>query len=406
MSHELQIPWLSPSAVPGRKPCRSRRGALAAVAVLAVCANPLSAQVLVLTPDQAVSGERLHIEKGEIQLFPQEGSKSSLKFADALWIGFDARPCEMPRRSWLSLQDGQRLAGQSLDIVPGKFVLKRADGGEIAAAVEDTAAVVFASFRPDIASPPESGVRIISTNGDALDAPAVELTPGGAVVDINPAVDPLLIPRDRLAGLVWAESSGSDAAGKAGGASVQVELRDGERWTGTIRSLDGQGLTLSTGDGERKVPGRELRTISQAGTRIVVLDAVVEAPEAEGRPPYRIGRNALGGPLRLGGRFFARGIGGRAPLELNVAIPENAVWFTGAAGVDADAAAFGRVSFEFLVDGKPAREQKDARPDEAPRAVTIPVKGARTLTIRMSAPTGDSTGSLGDIVDALFILDQ
>ena len=53
-----------------------------------------------------------------------------------------------------------------MTIDAGQVSLQMAQGPAVTAALTDTNAVFFRARRPNLASPPGEGVRIVSTNGD------------------------------------------------------------------------------------------------------------------------------------------------------------------------------------------------------------------------------------------------
>jgi hypothetical protein len=300
------------------------------------------------------------------------------------------------------MRDGRQISGESLAIQPAGVTLKATGKPDVFARRDELSAVFFRATLPAV-SPPGSGVRIISANGDTLDAPQAELTESGVVLDLDPGTDPVHLPRDRLAGVVWAVRAPAAKAGTTA-PSHRIELRTGERLNGHVVSLDGEFLTLK-GNGEpQRLDRREVQVI-WFGPRAIRLaqDQISDAPASGERPVFRRGRHALGGPLRLGRRVYQNGIGLRGPVSLDIPVPPQARWFLADVGADADAARFARVVCEVLVDGQSRSRYEGLAPMAAARTVAVRVDGAERVTLRVTPTDDDPTGCLGDFADAMFI---
>ncbi len=359
-------------------------------------------EILVVTADEAVWGPEVRIADGRIEVGGGGGGASrSISMEQAMVIRFDARPRLVPARAWVCLQDGRRLSGDGLTIEPGRIAMTLSGGRKLEAELDDVAGVFFKAREPRLADAPETGVAIVSANGDVLRAPFAELTEAGAFVEINADLDPVVVPRDRLAAVLWPAKA--SAASPDGGAH-RVELRTGEQLTGRVESLDDKTLHLSFNGDAIEIDRREIRTL-WLGQRDARLVDAVAGPENDGatRPAWRIDRNALGGPFRIGGRSYERGIGLRGPAEIRLAVPDGARWLLAAIGADADAASAARMTLELLVDAKSAGLFEHLIPGEPARVAAVRVGGASQVTIRLRPDGDDATGCLADVADAVFI---
>lgn len=359
-----------------------------------ICVVSASADVLILTEDRAIAAAAVRIRSNGVI---QTDTVSDLKLEDVLLMRFDTLPCDAGPRAWLCFRQGQRISGRSLSVGPDRISLTASNGSTITAGLDELSAVFFRVDQPTNTQPPETGVRIVSANGDVMNAPAVELTEAGAIVDISPDVDPILLVRDRVAGVLW-PSNPASAEG------LFVELRTGERLTGQIISLDETVLVLKTDGAAKKIHVRDISEIQREPRRKRLIDERVPAwPSSQDRPQYRIGRNALGGPLAIGRRLYRQGIGCRGPVALDVDVPAGARWFVADFGVDNRAASFARVTFTVLVNGEPKSQLDNISPGEPARRLAVAVRNVNTITLKVE-PVGESpVGCLGDIVDAMFV---
>jgi hypothetical protein len=248
-------------------------------------------------------------------------------------------------------------------------------------------------------------VRVLSRNGDILDAPSASLTAAGAVVDIDPSIDPVPIPRDRLLGIIWPGAPGPPAPGAGERGTVLVDLRSGERLAGKLVSLDERRLVLVGSGTQISLERREVRAIWFGERRVKPIDDCARPSLLDaGRPSHRIGRNAVGGPLAIGGRTYRRGLGLRGAGSMVVEVPSGAHWLLVDLGADSSAAPFARIDLEILVEGGGSVRRVGLAPGDPAETAAVLVKGARALTVRIG-PSGsdDPTGSLGDLADAIFI---
>lgn len=91
-----------------------------------------------------------------------------------------------------------------------------------------------------------------------------------------------------------------------------------------------------------------------------------------------------GPPLRVGDRVFKRGLGTHAPSEIVIELDREYERFEAQVGVQWQGGRTpGSVVFEVLVDGESRFESGVVRELDEPRPVTVPLAGARELTLRV-----------------------
>jgi hypothetical protein len=363
-------------------------------------------QVVVLSADRASVVADVRMTDAKVELLDPGGQlKESIPASEVWRIGFEVLPRHDKPASWLCTRDGRRLRGQALTLDMTQARLTASAGEVISLPREDLEAVFFQARLPAY-EPPDYGVRIISATGDVLDAPAIELTDDGVLVDAGPDVEPIVLARDRVAGVVWStgEAEGVADADKTGRSIL--DLRSGERLIGVLSAIDANQVRVESPGGERTVPRREVRSIARPGLkRIPAENRLPQVPrDKSGRlPAIRAKANGLGNPIRLGWRVYRHGIGLRAPAEATLSVPKDARWFTGRFGVDRDAPADVQVNWAILVDGKMAIEGKEARRDEAATVFAVDVKGAKSIVLEAKPAAHDAAGCLGDFADVMFV---
>jgi hypothetical protein len=259
---------------------------------------------------------------------------------------------------------------------------------------------------------------VVSREGEPLEAPSVTLEADGVKIEIDPSMEAVHLPVERLGSISWADTPGeSDASRPGGGAAtkrppdghgrtvrdVRVELRSGECALGSLVSFDAETIILEDRGTARSLRSREVESIWFGGHGAIPLEALApRPPPGPDRPLWRLGRNALGGPLRVGDRTSPTGVGLRAPAAIEIQPPSGARWLLAWAGASADAAPFAHVTLEVMIDGMPAARVADKTPGSPGDHLVLSVRGSERIAIRAVA-TADATGALGDFADAMFI---
>ena len=120
--------------------------------------------------------------------------------------------------------------------------------------------------------------------------------------------------------------------------------------------------------------------------------------------PLRTDRSVLGGPLRLRGVDYAKGIGMHSRSEATYRLDGRYRRFQATIGIDDETNGKGSVIFEVLVDGKSA--YKSPVLNGTSPAVSLPivnVAGARTLTLSVDFATLADIQDHADWCQALLV---
>ena len=112
--------------------------------------------------------------------------------------------------------------------------------------------------------------------------------------------------------------------------------------------------------------------------------------------PFRKNRSTTGGPLRLGGQTYARGLGLHSRCDLTYKLDGEYVAFVALAGIDDKAPARGSATLKVLGDGKELIEPLKLAGGAQGVPVRCSLKGVKTLKIVVDF--GDDGTDIGDHV--------
>lgn len=134
------------------------------------------------------------------------------------------------------------------------------------------------------------------------------------------------------------------------------------------------------------LPGALVKRVEIRSRRVVWLSELaphrVREQAVAGRPlAWRRDRSVVGGPIRLGGVEYRRGLGVRAPSQLEYNLPDQVETFVAMVGLDDAAQGRGVCEVAVMGDGPEPLWQASMRGGEAPRAIAIPMRGVRRLTL-------------------------
>lgn len=110
-----------------------------------------------------------------------------------------------------------------------------------------------------------------------------------------------------------------------------------------------------------------------------------------------------GGPLRLGGTTYDKGLGVHALSEVTVDLNGAYDRFTAWAGIDEEKPDKGSVAFEVIGDGKVLAHSGVLGPTDAAHAFDVDVSGIRQLTLRATDGGDGIDSDHGDWADAQLV---
>ena len=213
------------------------------------------------------------------------------------------------------------------------------------------------------------------------------------------------VPRDKpkLYGVVFAAPAEAPAA-----PACVVRLRNGDRLPAAGVALAGDALRATlAGGGALALPAAAVEAIDFGLGKVRFLSTL--EPSSRRHTPYigeisvfdvRVDRNDDGGPIRIDGRTFAKGLVVHSRTELTYRLAGEYRRFVATAGIEdvVRSNGYGHVVLSISADGKELLNRPVAAAD-SPIPLDLDVSGARELTIVVDY------GEVGDVSDHLALGD-
>jgi len=212
------------------------------------------------------------------------------------------------------------------------------------------------------------------------------------------------VARDRLYGLTLART----AQPPSDRGRVTVRTADGSRIKGKLQQMREGVLSVRLfGDTTANLPWSEVAWIDVHSPRLRYLsDLEPSGVRQDGWPTYawppRMDQTVMGGPLRLAGRVYERGIGVIAHTRLRFQLDEPYDLFAAVIGIDDDAEGRGDCVFVVKGDGRELLRQRQ-RGGDAPRPIRVDIAGVERLTLTVEKGEDLNLGDHADWADARLI---
>lgn len=160
-------------------------------------------------------------------------------------------------------------------------------------------------------------------------------------------------------------------------------------------------VPLTTLAGDAAAPAR---VVPRPIERIegVYADTLDWAEATAGWGEVRRNKSVMEQTMRLGGRFFPRGIGTHAPSCIVFPVPEGCVSFTSTIGKDQEVPG-GSVVFVVQTDGRECYRSPVMSNATAPTDIHIPVAGVNTLTLLVEDAGDGTAADHADWAEARFL---
>lgn len=125
-------------------------------------------------------------------------------------------------------------------------------------------------------------------------------------------------------------------------------------------------------------------------------------PFFDAAAPHRLDRSVLGGPIRLAGKPYAKGIGVRSKCEL-VFDAAGFDRFEATIGVDDGAGDQASVQFIVKLDGKQVYDSGEMTSAAEPKPISVPLKGAKRIELIVDYAKRGDVQDYADWADARLI---
>ncbi|MBI5760700.1 MAG: NPCBM/NEW2 domain-containing protein [Planctomycetales bacterium] len=239
---------------------------------------------------------------------------------------------------------------------------------------------------------------VLLTNGDSLTGQVKSLDGKGLALEAATGNE-LRVELSAIRGVSFNPEllAKPDATGER----IVMSLVDGSRLTATRVELEQSGMfrvRLAAGP-EFDLPQAAVQSLRFLGGKVVYLSELEPTrfeftPWLELRWPWQRDLNVLGGPLKLRGEPFAKGIGVHSKSELTYRLDGQYRRFQATAGIDDAANGAGCVTFHVLVDGRRVFDSEPLGGSSPALPVgQIDVTQAETLTLVVDF------GEFGDVLD-------
>lgn len=385
-----------PQAPAGAASRISRSGARAAA--LALCALPLAAACAAVEVEVTALDGRV-VRGSLVSVVPElvvrgEGGDAPFSWEELLALrpaaAASSAAASSPAAPWrLTLTDGSQFAAAIQSAQPAGMHVRLATGEDVTADSSSIASLAAVHCDEDARRTlqdaqrePDRSEDIAVVRGDGQ-----TLVLRGALrgfesqrIRFNWKDRELPIPWERLAGLLLARTGQQREA-------VLVRTAPGDLFAGTVVAGDDAGVTLrSTALGSLRIPWERIERIDSHAARVVYLSAAEPdnyefEPLLERRWPLERDRALGGGPIRLGGRVYSRGIvmhsRSRAAYNLGGSFRN----FAAVVGVADEVGRFGDAAVRVLGDGRVLWEAANLRGGEPPVELALNVTGVKRLEL-------------------------
>jgi len=186
-------------------------------------------------------------------------------------------------------------------------------------------------------------------------------------------------------------------------AAGRLTCTDGSEVLFRSLKLEGEALSLQTGWGRPvHIPRKSAASVAFLSQRATPLSTLGPAEATEygffdTKFPHRMNRAVDGGPIRIGGRAHASGVGMNSFTSLTWKLDGQYKTFVAVAGIDDAVRPLGNATLTFLADGKELGKPLTLTGKDAPQDLRLDLGGAKTFTVRVDF--GPDNLPVGDHVD-------
>ena len=381
--------------------------------LLILATAPAGAAETVLTVDgRAIQGDLVAIDNKQVTV-QVGGQTTAIARDDVLSIAFGERPAgnlmAEAGRHILTTDDGGQLSVTNAAIADGKLTATSPVAGKICVPLEHVARLL-APRANETPADVQREVEALRLPREARDYVVISKKPGqyAPVAGILKSLDDrrLLLNYDGTDTAMDAAAIAAIQVARVGASAPAVAghltTAAGERLGFTALAVKDNTVHLtSPAFGTVKMPVAQVASLRFRSDRVTYLsDLEPAAAQQSGYLgdvfAYARDKAADGGPLRLGGSRYEKGLGLHTRCELVYDLGGAYRHLVATAGID-DGSPFGSAFLTILGDGRPLAAKVRLDRKAAPQALRIDVAGVKRLTLL--ADYGDGSFGAGERVD-------
>ncbi len=356
----------------------------------------LAAEVRTLQGDREVEITAGHWEGERLVFETPEGSIDAATVREIVFTeGLQEALASVPR---LFLRNGDEISARLIEGTDEHVTIAGEVVGRVRVPLDLISAVAFTSDQASLArireevlpKDPESDFVVLRSWGQKTGV-LESIGPDGVTIELE-GVGSVTLGKDKLLAVRLAPLAPLAPTGS--GLIAKLDLASGSKITGRLSSIRDGVAYVDVAFAERlEVSLSRVRALRFLGGAFTYLSDL-KAAEAEERSDviglvfeHRRDAAVMGGPLRLGGRVYRKGIGAKAYTRLAFDLDKRYQSFRAVIGLDDTARARrdveGTVVFQVLVDGKKALGKSGLllTSNDAPRPLEIEVKGAKRIEL-------------------------
>lgn len=348
-----------------------------------------------------------------------KGGRYKVAAGGLLWLRQQgANLPEFPQEDHLLLVGGDCVPFTSLRLDGSRFKFHHPDLGREEASIDPSRVVAVwraapgRALRADVArrrfaSATRAGDVVLLRNGDTISGTLGALDEK-VVLEAGMAKREVSWKQVAAIGLTSALLA-KDRPGKGRWRVVLAPCRTspGGRFTVTAPQVEDDTFRAKTTFGAALSVGLE-RVVSLVpeGEHAVALSSLVPAkydyfPYLDEKAKWSADATEAGGDLKVGGSIWARGVSLKAHSRSEYGVKGRGR-FEALVGLDEREGKRGRAKCLFLLDGK-LKEERELEWGKPPARVTLPLAGAKTLTIEVKHAGTGPVGAVVNVVDAWLV---
>lgn len=381
---------------------------------------PAAVRVTVLTVEgDAPAGELLAMDADGARL-RVDGRERSVPIAEILEVRLAAEvpgPVSAPAGgAVITTLRGCRLPGRDLRFGEGGLRLATELLGEVRLPVDrlhavllpsgDASAERLAEALPGLSLPVRAQDYLVvrSDSGEYIPLGGVVQAIADGQITFRYDGQDRPVELSRVAIIRFAQTAAPPPAAKG-----HVVGRQGERVAFDGIAFDGTRWRLAgSAAGDVAVPADAPAAVVLRNDNLVFLSelepaSVEQAATFDAIFPLRRDRAAAGGPLQLGGRTYARGLGLHSRCLVRYDLGGQYRLLTATVGIDDAARPRGDATLSVIGDGRTLLEPVRLTGADEPRPVRLDVAGVQTLTITVDFGAAMDVGDHVDLADAKLV---